>query len=290
MERVADYVYLIDSFRNYEPGIISTYLVDIGDRALIEPGVMSGAEIVLDELKSAGIESVKYIAPTHVHIDHAGSAAKLAKALNSLILAHPKGVKHIVNPERLWEASKVVLGPLAEVYGKPEPIDESRVIAVEDNQEFDLGDEKLIVYHAPGHAPHMIAFQLRKLRMLFPADAVGMYVNGKTFPLTPPPFDYEKAIATMERFIELKPDYVAFTHFGVAEGYECIVEAKERLERWFEIAKDVAAKGGGVEELAAAIEREDEDARRLKESFSGGQFYSFLLTALFGLIDAARKS
>ncbi len=112
--------------------------------AIIDPGMAKGAEIILE-----GIDrdwNVEYICPTHVHLDHGGGAAKLAKTLDAKIFVHPKGVKHVVNPERLWEASKAVLGEVADIYGKPESVEEDGVVAVEDGEEFELGEEILKVF------------------------------------------------------------------------------------------------------------------------------------------------
>lgn len=277
--RVADRVYLIDSFA--VQGIFSTYFLDFDKKVLIEPCVVNGASIIFDFLSRHGVAKLDYIAVTHVHIDHGGSAATIAKKTDAKILVHPKGLKHIANPEKLWLASKAVLGELAEIYGKPESIEEEKIIPVEDGQSFDLGDDELISIHAPGHAPHMVAYLLKKRKILFPSDAVGMTYKGHVFPLTPPPFDFKKAIETLERFEKLDVEIVALTHFGIAKK-DCIGEAKRRLKLWFEVAKEAKS----VEDLDSKLREVDEAISVLE---IGSQFHSFYLTSLNGLFSAPKS-
>lgn len=276
---VADKVYLIDSFS--VPGIFSTYFLDFEKKVIIEPCVVSGAKIILDFLSKHGVSELSYIAVTHVHIDHGGSAATIAKRTNAKILVHPRGLKHIANPEKLWVASKEVLGELAEIYGKPESIEEGRIIAVEDGQSFDLGGDELIAIHAPGHAPHMVAYLLKRRRILFPSDAVGMMYKGHIYPLTPPPFDFEKAIETLDKFEKLDVEIVALTHFGIAKK-EIIGEAKKRLRLWFEVAKEAKS----VEDLDSKLREVDEAVSLLEK---GSHFHSFYMTSLNGLLSSAKS-
>jgi len=288
MEEVLPNVYLIDTLKYVEPGVISAYAVVHEKSAIIDPGTAKGAEIILDEIDRSW--NVEYICPTHIHIDHGGGAARLAKALDAKIVVHPRGAKHVVNPERLWEASKAVLGEVAEIYGKPESVDESRVIAVEDEQEFDLGGEKLKVFHAPGHAPHMLVYYLINSRVLFPADAVGMCFGGVVFPLTPPPFDADAALKTLERLKGLKVDYVAFTHYGVVEGDWPIAKSYEKIKSWLEMAKEVAGASGSVEEFVERLRKEDEDVEKLFDVLGSKPVaLSFIYTSATGMLDAARR-
>ncbi len=288
MEEVLPNLYLVDTLKYVESGVISAYIVNFERAAIIDPGTAKGAEIILKEIDPKW--KVEYICPTHIHIDHGGGAATLAKALDAKVLVHPRGAKHVINPERLWEASKAVLGEVAEVYGKPEPLEEDRVITVEDGQEFDLGGELLKVFHAPGHAPHMVVYYLNSSKVLFPADAVGMCFEGTVFPLTPPPFDFESAVSTLERLTKLNVEYVAFTHFGVVEGNWPILASLEKIRSWMEIAKEVAGNNGNLEEFVSRLRREDEDVEKLYQKLSKKPIaLSFIYTSASGMLDAAKR-
>ncbi len=290
MEEVLPNIYLIDTLSYVEKGTIAAYVLRYEKTAVIDPGTAKGANIIIEELRRVGINRIDYVAPTHIHIDHGGGAATLAKRMNARVIVHPRGAKHVVNPEKLWMASKQVLGELAETYGKPEPLEEERLIVVEDGQKFDLGGDVLVAYHAPGHAPHMLVYYLQNAKVLFPADAVGMYFGGMVFPLTPPPFDVDAALETLERLMKLDVEYVAFTHYGVAEGKWTIQKSYEKIKVWFDAAAEVAAGSGSVDKLVDRLAEVDEDVRRLKEEFKDKPIaLGFVYTAAFGLLDAAKR-
>jgi glyoxylase-like metal-dependent hydrolase (beta-lactamase superfamily II) len=291
MEEVLDHIYLVDTLGYVEPGTISTYIVEFERVAIVDPGTVNGAKILIDELIKSGLDGkLRYVANTHIHIDHGAGSCVLAKNFNVEVIVHPKGVKHMVNPERLWESSKTVLGELAEVYGRPYPIDESKMVAAEDGQRFDLGGDTLISFHAPGHAPHMLAFYLERSKVLFPSDSVGLYFDGKVLPSTPPPFDMEKALKTLKRLMELDVRYVAFTHYGVAEGNEVLKKGYEKIVMWGELAEEVARTGGDVNVLLNKIMEADEDLKEIQSKFGDKPVaFSFLQVAAAGMLDYAKK-
>lgn len=275
-------VYMIDVFERFEKNLIACFALKFEKSALIDPGPQSCADYLIGELIKLGIKP-NLVAPTHVHIDHAGASAKIAKTFSAKILAHPRGLKHIANPEKLWESSKTVLKDLAEIYGKPESIDEREIVVVDDGQVFDLVGDELITFHAPGHAPHMIVYYLKDSKVLFPSDAVGMYFDRHIIPMTPPPFDYDSALKTIERLKKLDLNYVAFTHFGLAEK-DVLDEAEEKIKEWFEVAKECESLEKFEDKL-----RKDEAVEALFERYSGKVSLSFFKTSIFGMFDAAKR-
>ncbi len=289
MEKVLENVYLVDTFSYAEKGTISAYVVDFEKAAIIDPGAANGAKILLEELEKAGIkDKVEYLMNTHIHIDHAGGSSILVKHLNAKVVVHPKGVKHIVNPEKLWQASKVVLKELADTYGKPEPVSEDKIIAVEDGQRFDLGGDTIVCYHAPGHAPHMVVYYLENSKVLFSSDSVGCYFDGMVFPTTPPPFSYEDALKSLERMMELDVKYVAFTHFGIAKGKDILKKAYDKIVMWCEVAREVAKSGGDVKEFMKRIVEVDKEVEKFTK-MNKSVAYGFLEISAMGMLDYARK-
>jgi hydroxyacylglutathione hydrolase len=254
-------IHVIDVFKHYEPNYIACYVLLYERSAVIDPGPQSGVNHLIEELKRLKVRPT-IIAPTHVHLDHAGGAAEVAKFFSARIIAHPKGARHIANPERLWEAAKAVLKDLAEVFGKPRGIEEDMIVIAEDGQKFDLGGDELVVLHAPGHAPHMLAYYLEDAKVLFPSDAVGVSFDGYVIPSTPPPFDYEKALNTLERLKKLDIESVALTHFGLADR-EVIERAKEKIKEWHEIARSCRDLVEFIERLV----KRDEDVKALYRKY-----------------------
>jgi len=66
---------------------------------LVESGPTSSVPRLVEGLKELGIkfEDIKYVAVTHVHLDHGGGAGTLIKYLpNAKVIVHPKGMPHLV--------------------------------------------------------------------------------------------------------------------------------------------------------------------------------------------------
>ena len=120
------------------------FLVDPGPTVFINSLKMS-----LDHLNIKK-NDLDYILLTHPHIDHAGGVGKLLNFFpKAKIICHPKGIKHLINPKKLWEGSLRVLGKAAEFYGKIEPVPENR-IKYQENIEKGL----IKVIETLGHSPH----------------------------------------------------------------------------------------------------------------------------------------
>ena len=93
--------------------LICSYVIIGKKPILVESGPTSSVPNLLSGLKELGIpfEDVEYVAITHVHLDHGGGAGTLLKSLpNAKVLVHPRGMPHLVDPERLWPSSQAVLG------------------------------------------------------------------------------------------------------------------------------------------------------------------------------------
>ena len=274
---------VIDAFKHREPHVIACYVLQYEKPVLIDPGPQSGVHDVVEELKRLKVEP-EVIALTHVHLDHAGGAATLAKYLSAKVVVHPRGAKHVVNPTRLWEASRGVLRELADVFGKPDSLEEDRVMITEDCQELDLGEDELVALHAPGHAPHMQVYYLKDAKVLFPADAVGIGFDGHLIPSTPPPFDYDKALRTLERLRKLKAESVALTHFGLTDK-EAIERAKDKIKEWYEMA----ASCRDVDELIERLLRSDEDVNALYKRYpEGSVLINFFRASVQGIFKCVK--
>mgnify|MGYP000619216361 CR=1 FL=1 len=290
---VNDGVYCVDTLVGGQKEAISCFILDFEHAAIVEAGPISTYRTILEAVDELGVgrEKVRYIAVTHVHLDHGGASGALLKELpEAKVIAHPLGVRHLVDPSKLWKASSSILGNLADVYGRPLPADASRIIPTGDGQRVNLGDERLVVIHSPGHAPHHAAFFLENSRILFPGDAAGMYMAGHLIPTTPPPFRLDMAIKSLERFEDLKPLQIGFTHFGVSEVDKYLGKAIEKKKRWVQVAKKVVEAGGGVNELHAKLLEVDEDYKNLCRYYSGSDaVLTMYRVGLMGLVEFVRN-
>ncbi len=275
-------------------GFIYAYVVQ-GDRgvAVIETGPTSSAEVLVEALRSEGLaEGVVHVVVTHIHLDHGGGAGTVARLLpTARIYVHPRGYRHLLNPSKLWEASKAALGWLAEVYGEPEPVPEHQLVETTDGAELELGGVTVRVIHTPGHASHhqSVLVDIGGERILFTGDSAGFYdpSTGAVAPTTPPPFRYDAYMESLERQIALRPHSLAFTHAGMAKhGTELLQRHVEQARLWYSVVREAVEEGvrDPAKVLDMILER-DEMARRYVESQRGEHARLLLLLSVQGYIE-----
>ena len=78
---------------------------------VVDPGPASSAAGLVDRLRAAGVDELDLILLTHIHLDHGGGTAELLAAFpRARWCSHPKGVAHLLEPDRLWEGSLATIG------------------------------------------------------------------------------------------------------------------------------------------------------------------------------------
>ena len=231
----------------------AVYLIDAARPAVVDTGTGANYERVLDALETVGVapSELEVIALTHVHLDHAGGAGYLARACpNAEVYVHPIGAPHVVDPARLVDGTKAVVGAQWEHYAEPVPVPAERLTEVEDGDAIDLGDRALDVYHAPGHAPHQVVFHDAADGVVYTADAAGIYVPriDAVEPTTPPPnFDLEGCIDDVETVRSLDPGVLCYYHYGPAETGDRLDEYERTLVEWVEAVDRKRAELGDDE-------------------------------------------
>lgn len=211
---------------------------------LVDPGPAYSIAALLATMEKIGVRSVDYILLTHIHIDHAGGAGKLLeKYPQARVICHPKGIEHMIHPDKLWEGSLQVLGDVARAYGKIIPIPADRIGFQE---KLATGEGDINVHQTPGHAIHHLCFQFRD--WLFAGEVAGVRHVSNTGiysrPATPPVFKLEVSLNSLDRMIALKPSRLCLGHFGYLENpAEFLHAARNQLLLWVETAKQELAKG-----------------------------------------------
>ena len=220
---VGDNTWLIDILMGDIPGFAGVYALK-GEEgaALVDAGVSKSSDRILEGLQEAGIsrEEVSYIIVTHIHLDHAGGAGYLLRYMpNARVVMAENRREELVRPERLVNSARRALGAVADMYGDIIPVDDSRILGVEEPMDLDIGGRVLRAFPAPGHATSHICIEDMIKSMLFCGDALGMYLaeEGKVIPVTPPPdFDLEEQRQTLEALAGLDCARTCFTHYGCA--------------------------------------------------------------------------
>ena len=219
----------------------AAYVLDAERPAIVETGIGTNHEYVLDALDEIGVdpEDVAVIAATHVHLDHAGGAGFFAEACpNADVYVPEVGARHLVDPGRLVEGTKRAVGDQWQFYVEPEPVPEERVVELQDGDVVDLGDHELQASHAPGHAPHQVVFYDPANDALFVGDAAGIWVPSvEEIRETSPPsnFDLTACLDDVETIREIAPSTLLYTHFGARPYSDAAMdEYADVLSSWVE--------------------------------------------------------
>jgi glyoxylase-like metal-dependent hydrolase (beta-lactamase superfamily II) len=265
------HVFLIDLKPGGFSHFIASYVIKAKKVAIVESGPVATLPNLLAGLREINVSTkdVDYIAVSHVHLDHGGGAAKLLGYLpKAKLVVHKRGVPHIVNPDRLWTQARQVLGKVAELYEKPVPVSEERIVAAEDGMVLDLGEGvELTVLETLGHASHHQSLYEKSSRGIFPGDAAGIYIPefDVIIPTTPPPLHLETALASIEKLEQLKPEVIYYSHFGKADNaQEKLKTHASQLKLWAEIVTEKMREEATLEEMEEEIERRDPALNKVK--------------------------
>jgi glyoxylase-like metal-dependent hydrolase (beta-lactamase superfamily II) len=277
--------------------LICSYVIKATKITLVESGPTSSVPKLVTGLKELDIpfENIQYLAITHVHLDHGGGAGTLLKLLpNAKVLVHPRGMPHLINPERLWSSAQTVLGFVSEIFGEPEPVQKERIIPVTEGM-FDLGEgAKLKVIETLGHASHNLSYQESFNRGVFPGDAAGTYFPefDVVVPTTPPPFHLESALVSLDKLISLEPTVLYYSHFGIAsDAVQRLKSYKLQLELWSKIAEEGVKKNQSLGEIRDRIIAEDKVMTKIGGFVRDHRIYSktVLENCVRGFIEYAKR-
>lgn len=268
-KKLNDHLYLVDLKPLGIEKFIASYVLKGNKKMIVETGPTTSIKNLLTGLDELGIgkDEVDYVAVSHIHIDHAGGAGTLLEHLpNATLLVHAKGAPHLAKPEKLWRQTKQVLGEIADMYGEIRSVPEERIMVATDGMVVELGEGvRVRVIETLGHASHHLSFYENSSGGIFTGDAAGVYVQklDVLIPTAPPPFSLEMALATLDRFIGLKPKRLYYTHFGV--GDEAIKKLNiyiAQLKLWARVVLEGLENGEDLEAIYGRILEEDAFTRK----------------------------
>lgn len=259
-------VFLIDLLEQNHPCRSGAYVIVDKDITVIETGSSLSHETLTRGITALGIhaDQIKYIAVTHVHLDHAGGAGHLMKwAPNATLLVHPRGQRHMANPEKLWEGAKGVYGEqISELFGSILPIADDRIRAMNHKEDLCIGNRTLTFFDSPGHAKHHFTILDPLARALYAGDAVGIrYRTGFTgwdfewvMPSSSPiDFDPDAVSATMRMLHEVDFDWVYHTHFGASPKTEAMKETERLAWGFANLIEQIYKPDLPLEEVVTAL-------------------------------------
>lgn len=234
------------------PGLACCYLIRRGDDyAFVEAGTAHGVPRLLALLDARRIprERVRYVIPTHVHLDHAGGVGVLMRELpEARLVAHPRGARHLIDPSKLIAGASAVYGAEAvqRMYGEIAPVPEARVIVAGDDFRLPFGEGELCFVDTPGHARHHFSVWDAASRGFFTGDTFGLSyrdLDGPAGPFlfpttTPVQFEPDAWMQTLDRYLSFRPERMYLTHFGAVENVEQLAaDLRAGIERYVAIGE-----------------------------------------------------
>lgn len=237
--------------------LAACYLViDSGEVALVDCGVNASLGRIEAALSAQGLgfDALRWVIPTHVHLDHAGGAGAVMQACeHARLVVHERGARHLIDPSRLTQGVVAVYGQARfdQWYGRLLPVDAARVDAVSDQCCLRLGASDLLVFDAPGHASHHVAVWDQFSGSLFAGDCFGLSyrefdVGGRACVLpTTTPVQFKPALweASLRRFEALGARRIGLTHFGFVEDLPLLfAQLRSGLADYQRTARDCAGE------------------------------------------------
>lgn len=228
-------------------GTVGAFLVRTKEGpVLVETGPESLAGHLEAALQAQGfaLADVRHVFLTHIHLDHAGAAWRLARH-GARIYVHPRGAVHLAEPGKLLDSARRIYGEAMErLWGRLEPIPADQITTLEDGETIRLGGLALQAIHTPGHAVHHITYRLED--GLFTGDVGGIRIGqGPVIPPFPPPdIDLEAWQISIARMRAVRPTHIYPTHFGIkGDGLAHLDSLEENLHRIAGWMRDQLAAG-----------------------------------------------
>jgi glyoxylase-like metal-dependent hydrolase (beta-lactamase superfamily II) len=238
-------------------GVACCYLLENnGQCALIDTGTAHTVPLIMQLLAKHSIskEQVRYIIPTHVHLDHAGGSGQLMAQLpNAELVIHPYGARHMIDPSKLQAGASQVYGKEAfkKFFDTLLPIPASRVMEMQDGMQLNLNGRILQLIETPGHARHHLTVWDETSKGLFTGDVFG---NGYPqlhsdqgrylMPVTSPvQLDPPRWHETIDKLLLFNPQRVFLTHYGMLEKPQQRAEQLHRdLDAYVEMANNIGTE------------------------------------------------
>ncbi len=237
------------------PRLAASHLVvDGGRAAFVDTGTSLSVPNLLAALAAKDVDpaDVDWVLATHVHLDHAGGAGALMRALpNARCAVHPRGARHLAEPSRLIAGSIAVYGEqrYRELYGDIVPVPASRMLVPEDGTRIRLGAREFELIHTPGHALHHYCVVDRSHELIFSGDTFGISyrdfdVDGREFIMpttTPVHFDPEALCRSVDRLMSCGPKAIYLTHYSEVRDLGRLArEMKERVRAFADLGRRCA--------------------------------------------------
>ena len=222
---------------------IASYLIKHSTGAIL---IESGPGSTLSALKAGlavngfSLADVTHVLLTHIHLDHAGAAGRIAQESGAKVYVHPIGAPHMLNPEKLIASATRIYGDKMDtLWGEFLPVPQNQLKVPNDAEEIVIGNLRFLPVNTPGHAEHHYAYIFEDV--CFSGDVGGVRIPGYPYlrvPMPPPELHFGKWRESVARLKKEKFARIAPTHFGIFDDPEWHLSEVEKsldaAEGWFE--------------------------------------------------------
>ena len=260
-------IYIIDGF---DLGLLNeqdTYVINEEELTIVDTGPSPSVKHVKKGLEALGfsLDEVKYIIVTHVHLDHSGGAGLLLQECpNATVVVHPRGARHLSEPDRLVAGAKMVYGEkFSALFDPVLPIPIERLLVKDEGDTLKIGPTCILEFlDTPGHANHHFSIYDPVSNGIFAGDTVGIRYEQLIqdgvhlfLPSTSPnQFNPDAMQMAIDRMLAMDLDSIYFGHFGMTnDSNEALQQVCDWLEVFMEEAKTVIEEEKGHEILAQRL-------------------------------------
>jgi glyoxylase-like metal-dependent hydrolase (beta-lactamase superfamily II) len=156
---------------NYQAGRrlgVNVYLIDGGGEFLL---IDIGFEDTVDEIVELirqmdfNLSACKMLIATHADADHIQGLNRARELLKAKVAAHPSAVEPLETGDTITTFASI------KAQGIEIPMPTCKVdLHLNEGDVIDVGDQKVVVWHTPGHTPGQLSFKLNNL--LFVGDNI----------------------------------------------------------------------------------------------------------------------
>jgi glyoxylase-like metal-dependent hydrolase (beta-lactamase superfamily II) len=231
--------HIVDTLQLGRTGIIAATALETNEGiVLFDTGPESTFDNVSAGLRDAGISpnDVRHVFVTHIHFDHSGAAWRFAE-LGATIYVHPRGARHLTDPEKLLKSATRIFGDdMQRLWGRIEPVPPERLRVLEDMEVVRVAPFEIRAIATPGHADHHHVYHWED--NIFGGDVAGVRLGSgpPVPPFVPPELHIESWHDSLSRIRTINPARLYLPHFGLVEHsvLSHLDAVDQRVGRWSE--------------------------------------------------------
>jgi glyoxylase-like metal-dependent hydrolase (beta-lactamase superfamily II) len=180
------------------------YLVNFEELILIDSGAGWSVDNIITNIENLGFDprNLSKVLVTHCHIDHIGGVPEIKKRFGSKVYVHKLDAPPIEEGDPIltaatWYQTKFPKTPVDMKFNLPEEI-------------LQIGGEKIVCLHTPGHTPGSICIylDLNGKRILFAQDLHGPLLQEFGSNIE----DWDRST---KKLLDLNADILCEGHFGI---------------------------------------------------------------------------